>query len=93
MKEKFFISTGYELGADSTNSGQIVRQLGLGFDFSKPYYFTSLSTKRARFGVSVSRLLPVLAIRSAVSSIGKVVYRLVGRIFDAFGIVLSSPVV
>lgn len=76
-----------------TSSGQVVRQLGFGFDFTKPYYEVSLSSKRARFGVEFSRLPAVLAVTRALYSVVKVIYRLFGGIFEAFRIVISSPVV
>lgn len=77
----------------SVNSGQVVRQLGFGYDYSTSYYVRPLSSRQARFSVCFSRLWPILAIRSAVGLVGKVMYRLVGRIFEAFSTVISSPVI
>ncbi len=82
MKESLFYSKSY-----------IVKNLGFGFDFSKPYYINSVSSKHARFSVSISRLLPVLAVRSAICLIVKVVRRLTGIFFDAFRIVIFSTVI
>lgn len=77
----------------SVNSGQVVRQLGWGFDFSTPYYVKPLLSRRARFSFTFSRLLPILAIRSGVFLMAKVLHRLVGRIFEAFRVVISSPII
>ena len=76
----------------STDSGQVVRQLGFGFDFSTSYYVKPLVSRRARFSVSFSRLSPILVIMSAGRSIVKVLYRAANGLFDAFKLVLSSPI-
>jgi hypothetical protein len=84
MKDKVFFST---------SSGQVVRNLGFGYDFSRPYYSTQVLSKRGRFAVSFSRLSPVLAVRTAISLSARGVYGWFGKVFEAFRIVISSAVV
>lgn len=76
----------------STNSGQVVRQLGLGFDFTTPYYVKRVSIRNARFPISFSRISPILFIIFMGKLIAKVIYRFGGVLIGSFRIVLSSPV-
>lgn len=70
-----------------------MRNLGLGFDFSTPYYIKPISSMRAKYSFSVRKMLQNLTISGFAGPSVKSIFKISKNVIDAFRIVLSSQVV
>lgn len=86
MKNKTYSNSSLHLDNYFTNPGQIIQQLGFGFDFTKSEYETPVKYKEATFSLSLSGFWAV------INFLKIVIYQPLFTIYNAFKIVLTSPV-